>query len=254
VNQRLAVSILEKQGHAVTVVRNGREALAALEKEKPFDVVLMDVQMPELDGLEATAAIRAQEKGTGRHVPILAMTAYAMNGDREKCLAAGMDGYVAKPARRRELLDALDAVLPNATPSTSESDGPPAAGENTEWSEALAGVGGDSQLLAKLAGIFLDEYPKELAVIRSTINEGDSDGLLLAAHSLKGELSTFVARAAYEAALRLETTARQGDLSAAPEGLSTLIQELERLRPAVTALAREAADPSPAAARLARKG
>jgi CheY-like chemotaxis protein len=106
VNQKLAVSLLRKHGHTVEVANNGREALTALEQE-PFDVVLMDVQMPEMDGLEATVAIREREKRTGRHIPVLAMTAYAMKGDRERCLAAGMDGYVAKPIRIQELLDVL---------------------------------------------------------------------------------------------------------------------------------------------------
>jgi PAS domain S-box-containing protein len=110
VNQRLGVRLLEKRGHAVVVAGNGREALAAVERE-PFDLVLMDVQMPEMDGLEATARIRAHEEGTGRHTPILAMTARAMKGDREVCLTAGMDGYVTKPIQPRELYDAIDRVV-----------------------------------------------------------------------------------------------------------------------------------------------
>ena len=114
VNQKLAVGILERRGHTVFVANDGHEALAALATQ-PFDVVLMDVQMPELDGIEATAAIRAQEKETGAHVPIVAMTAHAMKGDRERCLAAGMDAYVAKPIRARKLLEAIEAVLAAAT-------------------------------------------------------------------------------------------------------------------------------------------
>ena len=109
VNQKLGLRLLEKRGHAVVVVNNGREALEALARER-FDVVLMDVQMPEMDGLEATAAIRQQEQATGRHLPILAMTAHAMKGDREVCLKAGMDGYVAKPIQPRELYDAIERV------------------------------------------------------------------------------------------------------------------------------------------------
>jgi two-component system, sensor histidine kinase and response regulator len=109
VNQMIAARLLEKRGHRVTVATNGREALAALERES-FDVVLMDVQMPEMDGFEATAAIRVRDKSTGGRVPIIAMTAHAMRGDQERCLAAGMDGYIAKPVKARELIDLLEGL------------------------------------------------------------------------------------------------------------------------------------------------
>jgi CheY-like chemotaxis protein len=110
VNQRLMVRLLEKHGHHVVVAGNGREALAALERES-FDLVLMDVQMPEMDGFEATAAIRQREQATGTHIPILAMTAHAMAGDRERCLEAGMDGYVCKPVQIQALLAAIESVV-----------------------------------------------------------------------------------------------------------------------------------------------
>jgi two-component system sensor histidine kinase/response regulator len=112
VNQRLAVRLLEKRGHRVVVAANGVEVLAALKKES-FDVVFMDVQMPEMDGMEATAAIREEEKETGEHVVVIALTAHAMKGDREKCLAAGMDGYLSKPIRPQELDDVLENYLKN---------------------------------------------------------------------------------------------------------------------------------------------
>jgi CheY-like chemotaxis protein len=107
VNQLLATRLLEKQGHHVATVGNGRAALERLEKET-FDLILMDIQMPEMDGFEATAAIRKQEESTGKHLPIVAMTAHAMEGDRERCLAAGMDGYIAKPVRAKDLIDAIE--------------------------------------------------------------------------------------------------------------------------------------------------
>ena len=110
VNQKLAVALLEGQGHTVTVVGNGKEAVAAAGSQK-FDLILMDVQMPELDGLEAVAQIRAWEQRTGTHLPIIAMTAHALKGDRERCLEAGMDNYVAKPIRAEELFETIDAVL-----------------------------------------------------------------------------------------------------------------------------------------------
>jgi CheY-like chemotaxis protein len=110
INQRLAVRLLEKQGHTVAVAGNGKEALAALEGQ-PFDLILMDVQMPQMDGLEAAAHIREQEKGSGKHIPIIAMTAQAMKGDREQCLEAGMDGYVCKPIQPAQLWQAMAELL-----------------------------------------------------------------------------------------------------------------------------------------------
>jgi len=110
VNQVVALRLLEKQGHKVLIARNGHEALLALEKTafRGFDVVLMDVQMPEMDGLAATMAIREKEESTGTHIPIVAMTAHAMEGDKERCLAAGMDAYVAKPIRTQELFEVIE--------------------------------------------------------------------------------------------------------------------------------------------------
>ena len=112
VNQKLAIGLLEKHGHSVVVAGNGREAIATLA-EQEFDVVLMDVEMPEMDGFEAAAIIRLRERQTERHIPIIAMTAHAMKGDRERCLESGMDGYVAKPIRVQRLFDAIEAVMEN---------------------------------------------------------------------------------------------------------------------------------------------
>ena len=125
VNQKLAVRLLEKQGYAPVVVEAGRAALEAVERNE-FDLVLMDVQMPDIDGFEATAAIRKKEKGTGKHLPIVAMTAHAMTGDRERCLAAGMDGYVSKPISREELakeIDRLQAEYHTAVPNLAGEPG-----------------------------------------------------------------------------------------------------------------------------------
>jgi two-component system sensor histidine kinase/response regulator len=124
VNQKLATRLLEKRGHHVVVAGNGREALAALERQS-FDLVLMDVQMPEMDGFEATAAIREKEKGHGKHLPIVALTAHAMKGDSEKCLAAGMDGYLAKPIRPQELDEILKEYLARPMEAASAPEGVP---------------------------------------------------------------------------------------------------------------------------------
>jgi CheY-like chemotaxis protein len=111
VNQKVAVRFLEKKGHAVVVTGSGKDALDAW-REQPFDLVLMDVQMPEMDGFEATAIIREQEKSGAKHIPIIAMTAHAMVGDRERCLAAGMDDYVSKPIKAANLFAAIERVMP----------------------------------------------------------------------------------------------------------------------------------------------
>ena len=118
VNQHLAVRLVEKKGHSVTAVGSGRGALEILEREL-FDVVLMDVQMPEMDGFEATGAIRKKEQGTGSHLPIIAMTAHAMRGDRERCLTAGMDAYVTKPVNVKKLFAAIESVCPQETMASS---------------------------------------------------------------------------------------------------------------------------------------
>jgi CheY-like chemotaxis protein len=116
INQKVASLMLKKKGHVVVTVNNGREAIETLA-DQDFDAVLMDVQMPEMDGLQTTAAIRAAEEGTDRHLPILAVTAHAMSGDREDCLGAGMDGYLAKPIQSAQLLQALADVLSAARPA-----------------------------------------------------------------------------------------------------------------------------------------
>ena len=134
VNQAVASRLLQKKGHHVVVAGNGLEALAAL-KDGLFDLVLMDVQMPQMGGFEATAAIRESERATGRHQPIIAMTAYAMKGDRERCLAAGMDAYVPKPVKAEELFRAINAVLDQPAPTASRRP-PPRCWPNWNANEA----------------------------------------------------------------------------------------------------------------------
>jgi CheY-like chemotaxis protein len=128
VNQRLAVRLLEKRGHSVKVAANGREALEAMEKER-FDLVFMDVQMPEMDGLEATIAIREKEKSSGLHQPVIALTAHAMKGDREKCLDAGMDGYLTKPIRPPELEEILEEYVARRAAAGAPAGAPAGAVE-----------------------------------------------------------------------------------------------------------------------------
>jgi two-component system sensor histidine kinase/response regulator len=239
VNQRLAVRLLEKQGHEVDVAANGREALAKLAAGPPFDLALMDVQMPEMDGLEATAAIRREEERTGRHLPILAMTAHALKGDRERCLAAGMDGYVSKPLHPEELYAGLRGVLQPPREPSAGLPTEPARGAPVDHAALLARVEGDSGLLREMAELFLKTYPKLLDEIRRAIERQDALALERAAHTLKGSVSNFVAREAFLAATELENMATRRDLALAPRACGELAGTLERLRPALESLTKE---------------
>ncbi|MDB5309227.1 MAG: barA 2 [Gemmataceae bacterium] len=233
VNQRVAIGLLGTQGHHVVVANNGREAVAAVRREA-FDVVLMDVQMPEMDGLEATAVVRREEAGTGRHVQVIAMTAHVMKGDRERCLAAGMDGYLSKPIRPKELFAALAGVAGDLPPDPGPGgDAPP--GGAIDWPRALDQVGGDRGLLRELTGLFLEEYRRLSADLRAAIARADAAGVRRAAHTLKGSLDTFAASAARAAALRLEDMGRDGDLAGVGAAAATLEREVSLLLPALAA-------------------
>jgi CheY-like chemotaxis protein len=239
VNQKLAVRLLEIRGHSVVVVGNGREALSALES-LAFDAVLMDVQMPEMDGFEATEAIRAKETATGTHLPIVAMTAHAMKGDRERCLEAGMDGYVAKPLNANELFRVVESIADSAAlvGRGAESHRTNSAGDAVfDPSVALVRVGGDPQLLKELVGLFLQECPRWMDEIRSAIAAREATKLRRAAHTLKGAVGSFGAPAAFEAALKLETMGQQGNLGDAERTFGELSEQVERLQPALLTLA-----------------
>ena len=243
VNQELAARLLEKQGHTVAVARNGREALEALEKAPAsgFDVVLMDVQMPEMDGLEVTAAIRQKEKATGKHLPIIAMTAHALKGDRERCLAAGMDDYLAKPIQARELLAAVEGAVLPAVESRQSVPTEPRPEEIFDRAAALARVDGDAKLLEELAGLFLADCARLLSAVHEAVVKSDAEALEHAAHALKSSVGNFAANAAYASAAKLEMLGRHGNLAEGQEAYAALEQEIERLRPALLNLQREVA-------------
>jgi signal transduction histidine kinase/CheY-like chemotaxis protein len=235
VNQRLATRLLEKQGHTVAVAATGAEAVAALE-HATFDLLLMDLQMPEMDGFEATARVRAREKTTGRRVPIVAMTAHAMKGDRERCLAAGMDGYVSKPVHAQELFETIANLAPPAAP---DGQRPLAPGEEEvciDRAAALARLNHDPDLLQELAQTFLDDAPRMLQDVRAAVAAADAPKLRRAAHSLKGAVGIFTEGGAYQAALALEALGQAANLSGAARMLATLEKELQRLYPALARL------------------
>jgi CheY-like chemotaxis protein/HPt (histidine-containing phosphotransfer) domain-containing protein len=232
VNQKLAVRLLEKHGHRVVVAPNGREAVHAVE-EQPFDLVLMDVQMPEMNGLEAAAAIRELEKTTGGHIPIIALTAHALKGDREECVAAGMDDYLSKPLQPRELYEAIARHAPPA----DQASPVPLADENVfDPSAALESVGGDADLLDELVEVFLDDYPKLLAAIETAVVRRDGPAVERCAHRIKGAVGVFARGPAFEAAERLELAGRAPDLRDLDEEHDALRRELQRLQPLLTNL------------------
>jgi signal transduction histidine kinase/CheY-like chemotaxis protein len=205
INQRLAQRMLHMAGHQVTVAGNGKLALALLE-QGTFDAVLMDVQMPEMDGLETTTAIRAGEKGTGRHLPIIAMTAHALKGDRERFLAAGMDGYISKPVTSSELLTVL-----------SMRHSPPPSQQDLEMTAVLKRCDNDLDFLRELATLLDEDAPRLIAEIRGAVEAGDAARLENAAHQLKGSLMPFAAPTAVQAAQSLETMGRTHEMSKALE-------------------------------------
>jgi CheY-like chemotaxis protein/HPt (histidine-containing phosphotransfer) domain-containing protein len=230
VNQQLAFRLLEKKGHRVTLVANGREAVAAIEREQ-FDLILMDVQMPEMSGLEATAAIRSRENG-GSRTPIIAMTARVLKGDREECLAAGMDDYVSKPLSPKALFQAVDAATagpprPSQEPLAAIGDG------------LVAHMGGDRALLRELAAVFLQDYPARLAAVRAAVGQRDPRALEAAVHALRGAAANFGADEAVAAAMRLETMARERNLGGVEAAFAELFGCMTRFTADLRALTAE---------------
>ena len=238
VNQRLGTALLERRGHLVEVVGNGQEALAAVER-RPFDLILMDVQMPVMDGLEATAAIRAREATAGGHVPILAMTAHALQGYRETCLEAGMDAYISKPIRADDLFHAIGSLVPAA--ATAEAPSAPAANqqEGLDADALLRSLDGNRELLREITGMFIDRCPSALGRMRDAVADRDAKALEAEAHAFKGSVGFFFARRAFEAASALERMGREHDLERAEEVYSLLEREVTCLGHDLSALARE---------------
>ncbi len=237
VNQKVATKILGTWGHSVVVASNGREAVDACEKDH-FDLILMDIQMPELDGMEATQLLREKEKDGRRRLPIVAMTAHAMKGDMEKCLAAGMDGYVSKPINRDELFSVIETLTKGGneekgtSPVRSREKTTPAS-EVFELSKALEMAGGDTEFLKEIAELFLENLPGYVARVREAISREDAAALEGAAHNLKGAVGNFGAKRTYDAAYRLEAIGKKNVLSEADRLMKKLMEELSSLESAI---------------------
>ncbi len=239
VNQKVVLRMLDKRiGCRADAVANGREAVEALGTVD-YDVVLMDCQMPVMDGYEATRAIRSDGSGVLRHdVPIVAMTAHAMPGDRERCLDVGMDDYVTKPVDFAELADAVGRAV-SAPPSHDATERPAEGARATDDPPAFDPVGaaetvdGDMEFLGELMEAFAEDAPDRLDALRSAVDAGDLDAAAKVAHSLKGSVGNFGARPAFELALRIEHAARQGIADGLAERARELGEEIARLREAV---------------------
>ncbi|HZA36203.1 MAG TPA: response regulator [Vicinamibacterales bacterium] len=256
-NQKLVILLLEGRGHRVTTVNNGRQAVAKA-MEHAYDVILMDVQMPEMGGFEATDAIRRHEREVGGHTPIVAMTAHAMAGDRERCLASGMDAYVSKPLRADELLGTVDRVggqvgreepgwkgsprdethataapQPTGTPGADVAS---ASGPLIDRGALLASVGGSETLLREVVSVFLTDTPKQAAALDTAVRSRDAAAIAASAHALKGSAGLFSKAGAYDAARALEQAARQGDLAGIEVACEDVKREVARLENALRSL------------------
>ncbi|MGA7525126.1 MAG: response regulator [Acidobacteriaceae bacterium] len=245
VNQKLARRLLEKRGHQVVVVRNGLEALDAVRRE-PFDLVLMDVHMPEMDGIEATQLLRAEERETNRHQAIVAMTALVMKGDRERCLEAGMDGYLPKPIRSQELDQVLERYTAQKQHSTAPESASPVAANghsiaagaapSVNSDDLLDRIGGDRGFLAELLETFREDHTQQMDNIRAALETRDAVQLMHTAHSLKGALSNLAAPTAAALAADIEGAAKASDFPRAGTALRMLEPELARVLETLDAL------------------
>ncbi len=241
VNRRVVTALLEKRGHLVRAVENGREALTAVEREGgAFDVILMDVQMPEMGGFDATRAIRVAEGPAGPHVPIVALTAHAMSGDRERCLAAGMDGYLTKPIDEDNLIATVERFAltlrqaqghPEPSRGMSEVEAPTFPHSDVVFDEtsALAHTGGDRKLLKQIVGMFLADSAILMRKITRAVSRRDAEALRLSAHALKGSVATIGSPAGRDAAARLERMAKETEFDHAPQACATLQGRLDLL-------------------------
>ena len=228
VHREIVAALLLGRGHRVITARNGREALLELSRHHA-DVALMDLQMPEMDGLQATLAIRQWERTSGGHLPIVAMTASALADDPDRCRAAGMERFVTKPVSRDVLFHTVEELSEHSVPGTL----PPELAGRAAF---LAGLGDDLALARKLVDIFVEQSPRLVEQIHSAIVAADSDALRRAAHALKGTIGNFPAGPAREIAARMEMVGFDGDITAARELYPLLEQEVDRLRSVLPAL------------------
>ncbi len=226
-NQQLADHLLRRRGHDVVIARDGREALEALN-QGPFDLMFLDIQMPELDGFQVIEELRGREQAAGGHLPVIALTAHSMKGDRERCLQAGMDEYLSKPFRAAELYGVIDRVMAGRPASEPPRDSSSEPGIVVDAETLLAACDDDPVLLHKLIGVFQNSWAGSLAGVQEAIDRRDPARLRESAHQLRGLLATFSSEAAGIAA-RLEATGAGDELDDAGPTFEILAQMVQRL-------------------------
>jgi two-component system, sensor histidine kinase and response regulator len=239
-NQKLMAHILQRRGHTVEVADNGMQALDLMRRSK-FDLALLDVEMPLMDGVQVTTAIRALEQGSRAHLPIVAMTAHALREDRERYLRAGMDAYLAKPFDTRQFVEIVEQFGRQTPPQSACTDASANTGPGDTKTEkkcldfeaALRRLDGDTQLFNELAGFFAEDSPALLEAIRAGLQRHDARTVERAAHSLKGLVATFGSEAAFESASSIEKLAQQGQFEEVPVVLDRLTREVSQLQDAL---------------------
>jgi CheY-like chemotaxis protein/HPt (histidine-containing phosphotransfer) domain-containing protein len=240
INQKLAIALLERWGHQVTVAENGSVAVDKVSAHS-FDVVLMDMMMPVMDGLEATRLIRAMPAANAA-VPIIAMTANAMESDRERCLQAGMNDYISKPIKAQELQELLRDLgrrmvhgNASAAVTSTASDAAYAAHMSHDFAfDYAAGLTSmDQEILEIIGQAFLDQWPEDIQKMQAHLKAGAAEPVLHTAHALKGTLAMFGAEPASGLAAHIEMLAAQGDLDSIESLLATLVLEVNRFRSAL---------------------
>ena len=237
VNRHHATGLLSPRGHDVIAVETGTQAVAAARDGK-FDLILMDVEMPDMDGLQAAVAIRANEQSTGRRVPIVAVTSRDMLSDAEACRAAGMDGLLVKPLDAGALFPLIDQLM-GAEPTTVPKAPAVPVEATFDADELLPRLGGDESLLVEMVEIFAAESPQMLAAMRQALESNDPGALQRAAHNLKGAVSVFGARPATRAAQAIEGMGREGSLAGGRYAVASLEREVERLNHALAAFLKD---------------
>ncbi|MEW6379380.1 MAG: PAS domain S-box protein [bacterium] len=237
INQKVAVGMLKKQGYLVQVAEDGEKALMVLDHQ-PVDLVLMDVQMPVMDGFEATRAIREREKLSGLHTPIIAITAHAMKGDKDRCLEAGMDGYISKPIKMTELEQEIERLIPAsglADIEVEDAPSPPAkvlarevlARKVFDASNTLVNLDGDRKLLREVVDLFRKKAPTQIQQLNEAYLNDETSLLEHLAHSLKGSAANVGANRLSDASFRLELAARGGEREKFGELIQRIEQEME---------------------------
>lgn len=232
VNQQTATIMLQKLGHEVTVANNGVEALEQATLGD-YDLVFMDIQMPEMDGLTATRKVREKEAETGKHVPIVAMTAHTMKGDQERCLEAGMDDYISKPIRRKEVAKVIARVAEKLMMSNETPEAETGGGDVLDHEALMEELDDDFEMLETMLEIYTRDSAERMPKIRDAIAAGDAETVMAEAHALKGGSGTFFATAAFETANKLEAMGRENELADAQSTFVVLEADVEKLKATV---------------------